>query len=40
MKIKAAIALAACVEHPTENVIIPSPFDPRVVDIIAESVKV
>ena len=40
MKIKAAIELAAAVENPSVDEIIPSPFDPRVVDIITESVRV
>ena len=39
MKIKAAENLASIVENPTEDEIIPSPFNPKVVDIIAESIN-
>jgi malate dehydrogenase (oxaloacetate-decarboxylating) len=38
MKLAAAEALAAYVENPTEEMIIPNPLDKNVVDIIAESV--
>lgn len=38
MKINAAIALASCVQNPTPEEIIPSPFDKKVSDIIAASI--
>jgi len=39
MKISAAIALAASVKNPSDQKIIPGPFDEWVVDIIAASIK-
>jgi malate dehydrogenase (oxaloacetate-decarboxylating) len=39
MFIAAANAIAECVEHPTEDLIIPSPFQPGVADKVAEAVK-
>lgn len=39
MKIRAAEALASSVENPTENRIIPGPFDPGIADIVAEAMK-
>ncbi len=39
MKINAAIALASCVQNPTVNEIIPSPFDKNVADVIANSIR-
>jgi malate dehydrogenase (oxaloacetate-decarboxylating) len=39
MYIAAAHAIAACVEHPTEDLIIPSPFQAGVADRVAEAVK-
>jgi malic enzyme len=39
MKINAAIALAACVENPIAEKIIPSPFEKEVVEAIANSIK-
>jgi len=39
MFIAAANAIAACVEHPTEDMIIPSPFQPGVAQKVAEAVK-
>ncbi|OIP54063.1 NAD-dependent malic enzyme [Candidatus Gracilibacteria bacterium CG2_30_37_12] len=38
MKLSAAEALAAYVENPTENMIIPNPLDKNVVHVIAESI--
>ena len=38
MKLSAAEALAAYVENPTENLIIPNPLDKNVVHVIAESI--
>lgn len=38
MKLAAAQALAALVENPTKDQIIPDPFDPRVVPAVAEAV--
>ena len=40
MKINAAEKLASIIENPTEDLIIPSPFDPKVVKIITESVNI
>ena len=39
MKINAAIALASCVENPTPEEIIPSPFNRNVADVIADSIR-
>ncbi len=39
MYIAAAHAIAECVEHPTEDLIIPSPFQPGVADKVAKAVK-
>lgn len=39
MKIKAAESLAAYVEHPTAEMIIPSPLDKSVADIIAAAIR-
>jgi malate dehydrogenase (oxaloacetate-decarboxylating) len=39
MYIAAAHAIADCVEHPSEDLIIPSPFQPGVADKVAEAVK-
>jgi len=39
MFVAAAEAIAACVEHPTEDEIVPSPFQPGVADKVAEAVK-
>lgn len=39
MYIAAAHAIAESVEHPTEDLIIPSPFQPGVADRVAEAVK-
>lgn len=38
-KIAAAEALASCVDSPAPDLIIPSPFDPRVMPAVAEAVK-
>lgn len=38
MKIAAANAIASLVEEPTNECIIPSPFDPRVAAVVAEAV--
>ena len=40
MKIKASESLANFVKNPTVDNIVPSPFEPGLVDIIAESVKI
>lgn len=39
MKLAAARAIASCVEHPTEEKIIPDVFDKRVAERVAEAVK-
>jgi malate dehydrogenase (oxaloacetate-decarboxylating) len=39
MFVAAAEAIAACVTHPTEEEIVPSPFQPGVADKVAEAVK-
>ncbi len=39
MKINAAEALASCVQNPTVNEIIPSPFNRAVADVIANSIR-
>lgn len=39
MKIAAAKAIAAIVEHPTADEIIPSPFNPRVVEAVAAVIR-
>jgi len=39
MKIQAAYALAACVEHPTVDEILPSPLDKSVAQCVARSVQ-
>jgi malate dehydrogenase (oxaloacetate-decarboxylating) len=39
MYVAAAHAIAACVTNPSEDVIIPSPFEPGVADRVAEAVK-
>jgi|GEM_PF-2508906 len=39
MKITAAEALAALVENPTEEKIVPGPFDPGVMRAIADAVQ-
>lgn len=38
IKIKAAEAISGLVENPTEEMIIPDPFDPRVAKVVAESI--
>jgi malate dehydrogenase (oxaloacetate-decarboxylating) len=37
MKIRAAEALAGYVVNPTEDMIIPGPFDPGIADVVAEA---
>ena len=37
MKIRAAEALARSVKNPTEDMIIPGPFDPGIADVMAEA---
>lgn len=39
MKIAAAEAIAACVESPTADEVIPNPFDKRVADVVAEAMR-
>ena len=39
MFIKAAEAIADCVEEPDEEQIIPSPFDERVPEVVAEAIR-
>jgi malic enzyme len=39
MKINAAIALASAVENPTVDKIIPSPFEKKVADVIANAIR-
>lgn len=39
MKVAAAEALAGIVEHPTADLIIPSPFDPKVVQAVSAVIK-
>lgn len=38
MKLRAANAIASLVENPTEEKIIPDPFDPRVAKVVADSI--
>lgn len=38
MKLAAALAIAACVAEPTPAEVVPSVFDPRVVEAVAEAV--
>lgn len=38
MKLAASEALAAYVEYPTEDMIIPNPLDKNVVEVVAESI--
>ena len=39
MKIEAAYGLAACVENPTVDEILPSPLDKSVAERVADSVR-
>lgn len=39
MKINAAVALASCVENPNPDHIIPSPFDKKVPEVIANAIR-
>ena len=39
MKIRAAEALASYVKNPTEDMIIPGPFDPGIADVVAEAMR-
>ncbi len=39
MKIRAAEALASYVKNPSEDMVIPGPFDPGIADIVAEAMK-
>ncbi len=39
MKLACARALAFTIETPTEDVILPDPFDPRIVKVIAQAIK-
>jgi malate dehydrogenase (oxaloacetate-decarboxylating) len=38
MKLAAAVAIAGCVDEPTAGEVVPSVFDERVVDAVAEAV--
>ncbi len=39
MKIRAAEAIASCVENPTFDEVIPNPFDKSVADVVCEAMK-
>jgi malate dehydrogenase (oxaloacetate-decarboxylating) len=39
MKIRAAEAIASCVENPTEDMILPNPLDKSVAEVVAEAMR-